>query len=190
MDYQKTSLKPRIAFAIRRLELQKQKLEQAIERFTQRDKAIFARIVDAHTKHDKSRATVFSNELVEIRKMTKIIIKAHLGLEYAIECLRKIDPTDEAYAAHLLNVISLTETVVILKNVRAELVSIFPEAENELGEIGNGLSGVMVEVGQNAGVPLNFNEIKESISKIMTGITAAAEQKMKDKYPEVPSGFV
>ncbi len=64
-------LKPRLDFAVRRIELQVQKLDQATDRFSQRDKAIFARIVDAYTKHDSARANVFANELAEVRKMSK-----------------------------------------------------------------------------------------------------------------------
>ncbi|MGB9676384.1 MAG: hypothetical protein ACPL0C_04280, partial [Candidatus Bathyarchaeales archaeon] len=71
-------LKPRLDFAVRRIELQIQKLDQATERFSQRDKAIFARIVDAYTKHDTARANVFANELAEIRKMEKLIMNARL----------------------------------------------------------------------------------------------------------------
>ena len=73
-------LGPRLSFINRRLELQTQKLNQAIERFTQRDKAIFARIVDALTKHDQARANVFSNELVEVRQMLHTILdrKTHV----------------------------------------------------------------------------------------------------------------
>src|SRR4030043_208939 len=69
-------LRPRLDFAVRRIELQVQKLDQATERFSQRDKTIFARIVDAYTKHDTSRANVFANELAEIRKMERLIINA------------------------------------------------------------------------------------------------------------------
>ena len=64
-------LKPRLDFAVRRIELQTQKLDQATERVSQRDKAIFARIVDSYTKHDTARANVFANELAEIRKMER-----------------------------------------------------------------------------------------------------------------------
>ena len=61
-------LKPRLDFAVRRIELQVQKLDQATDRFSQRDKAIFARIVDAYTKHDTARANVFANELLKSAK--------------------------------------------------------------------------------------------------------------------------
>ena len=74
-------LKPRLDFAVRRIELQVQKLDQATDRFSQRDKAIFARIVDAYAKHDSARANVFANELAEVRKMSKLIMNAKLALE-------------------------------------------------------------------------------------------------------------
>src|SRR3989337_3452270 len=67
-------LKPRLDFAVRRIELQVQKLDQATDRFGQRDKAIFARIVDAYTKHDTDRENVFANELAEVRKRERLII--------------------------------------------------------------------------------------------------------------------
>lgn len=83
-------LKPRLDFAVRRIELQVQKLDQATDRFGQRDKTIFARIVDAYTKHDTARANVFANELAEIRKMEKLIINARLALEQIVLRLRTV----------------------------------------------------------------------------------------------------
>ncbi|MEM2947771.1 MAG: hypothetical protein QXN96_06015 [Candidatus Bathyarchaeia archaeon] len=83
-------LKPRLDMAVRRIELQIQKLDQASERFSQRDKSIFARIVDAYTKHDMARANVFANELAEIRKMEKMIMQARLALEQIVLRLRTV----------------------------------------------------------------------------------------------------
>jgi division protein CdvB (Snf7/Vps24/ESCRT-III family) len=55
-------------FAVRRIELQIQRLDNASDRFSERDKSIFVRIVEAYSKHDMPRANVFANELAEIRK--------------------------------------------------------------------------------------------------------------------------
>ncbi len=41
-------LKPRLDFAVRRIELQVQRLDKTNERFSERDKSIFARIVDSY----------------------------------------------------------------------------------------------------------------------------------------------
>jgi len=131
-------LKPRLDFAVRRIELQVQKLDQATDRFSQRDKALFAKIVDAYTRHDTARANVFANELAEIRKMERLIINARLALEQIVLRLRTVSELGDVVS-------TLGPAVGVLRSVRAGLVSVFPEAENELGEIGNLLSGIMIE---------------------------------------------
>lgn len=175
-------LKPRLDFAVRRIELQVQKLDQAAERFSQRDKAIFARIVDAYTKHDTARANVFANELAEVRKMEKLIINARLALEQIVLRLRTVSELGDVVS-------TLGPAVGVLRNVRAGLVSIFPEAETELGEIGNLLSGIMIEAGQSSGMTLNFDTVNEDAQKILAEAATVAEQKVKDKFPELPPGM-
>lgn len=175
-------LKPRLDFAVRRIELQVQKLDQATERFSQRDKTIFARIVDAYTKHDTSRANVFASELAEIRKMERLIINARLALEQIVLRLRTVSELGDVVS-------TLGPAVGVLRSVRAGLVSVFPEAESELGEIGNMLSGIMMEAGQGSGMTLNFDAVNEDASKILTEAATVAEQRIKDKFPDLPAGI-
>jgi division protein CdvB (Snf7/Vps24/ESCRT-III family) len=175
-------LKPRLDFAVRRIELQVQKLDQATDRFGQRDKTIFARIVDAYTKHDTARANVFASELAEIRKMEKLIINARLALEQIVLRLRTVSELGDVVS-------TLGPAVGVLRSVRAGLVSVFPEAENELGEIGNMLSGIMIEAGQGSGMTLNFDTVNEDASKILTEAATVAEQKVKEKFPDLPPGI-
>jgi division protein CdvB (Snf7/Vps24/ESCRT-III family) len=175
-------LKPRLDFAVRRIELQVQKLDQATERFSQRDKTIFARIVDAYTKHDAARANVFATELAEIRKMERLIINARLALEQIVLRLRTVSELGDVVS-------TLGPAVGVLRSVRAGLVSVFPEAENELGEIGNLLSGIMIEAGQSSGMTLNFDSANEDAQKILTEAATVAEQRIKEKFPELPPGI-
>jgi division protein CdvB (Snf7/Vps24/ESCRT-III family) len=175
-------LKPRLDFAVRRIELQIQKLDQATDRFSQRDKTIFARIVDAYTKHDSSRANVFANELAEIRKMERLIINARLALEQIVLRLRTVSELGDVVS-------TLGPAVGVLRSVRAGLVSVFPEAESELGEIGNMLSGIMMEAGSGTGMTLNFDNVNEDAGKILNEAATVAEQRIKDKFPELPPGM-
>jgi division protein CdvB (Snf7/Vps24/ESCRT-III family) len=175
-------LKPRLDFAVRRIELQVQKLDQATDRFSQRDKTIFARIVDAYSKHDSSRANVFANELAEIRKMERLIINARLALEQIVLRLRTVSELGDVVS-------TLGPAVGVLRSVRAGLVSVFPEAESELGEIGNMLSGIMMEAGSGTGMTLNFDNVNEDAGKILNEAATVAEQRIKDKFPELPPGM-
>src|SRR5665648_383184 len=63
-------LKPRLDFAIRKLDMQTSKLDQANERFTQKDKALFAKLVDAYTQHDQAHANIYATEPVSYTHLT------------------------------------------------------------------------------------------------------------------------
>ncbi|MGC9345370.1 MAG: Snf7 family protein [Candidatus Bathyarchaeales archaeon] len=175
-------LKPRLDMAVRRIELQVQKLDQASERFSQRDKSIFARIVDAYTKHDMARANVFANELAEIRKMEKMIMHARLALEQITLRLRTVSELGDVVS-------TLGPAVGVLRAVKSGMANIFPEAERELGQIGNLLSGIIVDAGQSTGTTINFETANEDAQKILTEAAAVAEQKVKEKFPELPAGI-
>jgi division protein CdvB (Snf7/Vps24/ESCRT-III family) len=175
-------LKPRLDAAVRRIELQVNKLDQASEKFSVRDRTIFARIVDAYTKHDTARANVFANELAEIRKMEKLITNARLALEQIVLRLRTVSELGDVVS-------TLGPAVGVLRSVRTGLVSVFPEAENELGEIGNLLSGIMMEAGTETGMSLNFNAVNEDATKILTEASTVAEQRIKEKFPDLPPGI-
>jgi division protein CdvB (Snf7/Vps24/ESCRT-III family) len=175
-------LKPRLDAAVRRIELQVNKLDQASEKFSQRDRTIFARIVDAYTKHDTARANVFANELAEIRKMEKLITNARLALEQIVLRLRTVSELGDVVS-------TLGPAVGVLRTVRSGLVSVFPEAESELGEIGNLLSGIMMEAGTETGMSLNFNAVNEDATKILTEASTVAEQRIKEKFPDLPPGI-
>lgn len=175
-------LKPRLDFAIRRIELQIQRLDKASDRFSERDKSIFKRIVDAYSKHDMPRANVFANELAEIRKMEKMIMHARLALEQIALRLSTVSELGDV-------VTTLAPAVGVLRGVRNGMSAIFPEAERELGQIGNLLSGIIIDAGQSTGLSINFETANEDAQKILTEAATVAEQKIKEKFPELPAGM-
>jgi len=175
-------LRPQLDAAVRRVELQVQKLDQAGDRFSQRDKAIFTKIVDAYTKHDMSRANVFANELAEIRKMERMIMHARLALEQIVLRLRTVSELGDVVS-------TLGPAVNVLRAVKSGMSGIFPEAERELGQIGNILSGIIMEAGQNSGTQINFDTANEDAQGILNEAAAIAEQKVQEKFPKLPAAF-
>ena len=174
-------LKPRLDRAIRRIELQIQKLDRASERFSQRDKSIFAKIVEAYTQHDMARANILANELAEIRKMEKMIMHAKLALEQIVLRLSTVSELGDI-------VTTLAPAVSVLRRVRGGMAMIFPEAERELGEIGDLLNGIIIEAGQTTGSTINFEAANEDAQKILNEAATVAEQRIKEKLPELPAG--
>ncbi len=175
-------LKPRLDFAIRRLRLQIQNLDKAAERFSQKDKSLFGKIVAAYAKHDSAHANIYANELAELRKMEKLIMNARLALDQVLLRLQTVTEFGDI-------VTTLGPAIGVLRTVSAGLVGVLPEAENELGDIGNMLSGLMFDVGQSSGLNLNFNSVNEDAAKILTEAATVAEQKISSNFPDLPAGL-
>ena len=175
-------LKPRLDFAVKRMEMQIQKLDKASDRFNQRDKAIFTKIVDAYTKHDMARANVFANELAEIRKMEKMIMNSRLALEQIVLRLSTVSELGDVVS-------TLAPAVSVLSSVKAGMSAVFPEAERELGSIGNLLSGIIMDAGYNTGMNIDFQSAGDDAQKILTEAATVAEQKVKEKFPDLPTSL-
>jgi division protein CdvB (Snf7/Vps24/ESCRT-III family) len=175
-------LKPRMELAVRRLQLQINKLDQANDRFTQKDKALFNKLVDAYSKHDTAHANIYANELAEVRKMAKLVMNARLALDQVTLRLQTCTEFGDLVS-------NLGPAIGVLRSVSSCLTGVVPEAENELGEIGNMLSGLMFDAGLNSGSTMNFSNVSEDAAKILDEAAAVAEQKVNANFPDLPPGL-
>jgi division protein CdvB (Snf7/Vps24/ESCRT-III family) len=175
-------LKNRMNHATKRLEIQIQKLDQSTERFSQKDKALFKKIVAAYEEHDTAHANIYANELAEVRKMERLVMNSKLALDQVLLRLQTCTELGDI-------VTTLGPAIGVLRSVSKGLVGVIPDAENELGDISNMLSGLMFDCGASSGMSLNFNNVNEDASKILAEAAAVAEQKISANLPELPSGF-
>ncbi|MDR2700166.1 MAG: Snf7 family protein [Nitrososphaerota archaeon] len=179
---QQPPLKQRLDMATRKLDVQVNRLDQMSERFTQKDRALFTKLVDAYQQHDMAHANIYATELAEIRKMSKLIMNARLALDQINLRIKT--------ATELGDIVSMLGPCIgVLRSVNGGIGGILPAAENELGEIGDLLSGLMMEAGTNSGMSLNFNTVNEDAAKILTEASIVAEQKIGANFPDLPSGM-
>jgi division protein CdvB (Snf7/Vps24/ESCRT-III family) len=75
----------------------------------------------------------------------------------------------------------------VIRGVKQGLVGVLPEAESEIGEISGLLSSILVDAGTVGGYSLNFEAANEDAERILAEASAVAEQRMKEKFPEIPS---
>lgn len=179
---QPAPLKPRLDYAVKRLELQMNRLDQANDRFTQKDKALFNKIVDAYSKHDTAHANIYANELAEVRKMAKLTMNARLALDQIALRIRTVTEFGDIVS-------TLGPAVGVLRSVSVGMVGVLPEAENELADIGNMLSGIMFDAGSGAGMTLNFDSVNEDAAKILSEAATVAEQRVSQNFPDLPTGI-
>jgi division protein CdvB (Snf7/Vps24/ESCRT-III family) len=175
-------LKPRLDYAVKRLELQMNRLDQANDRFTQKDKTLFAKLVDAYTKHDTAHANIYANELAEIRKMAKLTMNARLALDQIALRIKTVSEFGDIVS-------TLGPAIGVLRGVAVGMVGVLPEAENELADIGNMLSGIMFDAGSGTGMTLNFDSVNEDAAKILSEAATVAEQRVSQNFPDLPTGL-
>jgi division protein CdvB (Snf7/Vps24/ESCRT-III family) len=173
-------LKPRLEAAIRQIQIQISKLDATSLKLKERDAAIFNKIVSAIQKHDMQHATVFANELAEIRKMNKMVTAAKLALEQIVLRLNTVQELGDI-------VVTLAPAMGVIRSIRSGLVSVLPEAESEISEISNLLGSILIDAGQLGAATINFEAANEDAERILAEASAVAEQKMREKFPEIPA---
>ena len=175
-----SQLKPSLDRAVQRLEGQIQRLDQTSNRLSERDKSLFAKVVEAYSKHDQPHASAFANELTEIRKTEKTVMNARLALEQIVLRLKTV--TELGDMVHTLGPV-----IGVLGSVRNAITGVLPDAGRELEQIGVELNGIIANAGQTTGLTLDFATSNEEAQKILTEAATIAEERAKEKFPELPA---
>jgi division protein CdvB (Snf7/Vps24/ESCRT-III family) len=176
----KGALKPRVQTAIKKLSLQISKLDNMLTKLKERDAKIFQRIVEATQQHDTQKSKVLSNELAEIRKVSKILGSARIALERIELRLTTFNDLGDT-------VVTIMPTMGLMKNLKSSLGKVMPGAEQEIGQMADMLGGFMTDsfAGDGAfGIDDSTNMESE---KILQEAAAVAENSTGDLFPSVPS---
>ena len=173
-------LKRKIDLARTKLKMQVDKLDQVSARMMERDKGLFNKVVDAFAKHDMDRATLYANELAELRKMSKIILFSKLSLEKVLLRLETIRDVGDL-------VVAMAPVIGVVRAVKSSLAGILPDAERELGELADVLGGLVSDMGELTGYSPTM-EASEEAQKILEEAMTIAEQRMREKLPEISAG--
>lgn len=177
-------LKPRLETAVNKLQLQTSKLDTMITKLNERDASLFRRVVDSMQRHDADSAKVLSNELAEVRKISRTLGQAKMALEQVSLRLSTIHEMGDAMVA-------LGPAISSIKSLKPSLGRFVPGADSEINNMQSLLSGIMMESlqGSNAGIEFNTSGGGD-IDQIMMEASAVAEQRVNDKFPSIPTGSV
>lgn len=173
-----SQLRPRLDLTINRLENQIQRLDQTGSRLSERDKSLFAKVVESYSKHDQQHASAFANELTEIRKTEITVMNVKLALEQIVLRLRTVTEVGDMVS-------TIAPVISVLGNVKKAIVGVLPDAGKELEQIGIELSGIITDAGQTTGLTIDFAATNEEAQKILTEAAAVAEERTKQKLPEL-----
>ena len=172
-------LKPRLDQATRQIQTVMAKLDTAMLKLRDRDAFLFGKIVSSLQKRDSQRASMFANELAELRRMNKMVTQSKLALEQVVLRLNTVTDLGEV-------VTTLAPATSIVRNLREGLAGVMPEAEGEMSEISGLLSGILVDAGSSGGTSLNFETANEEAERALAEAAAVAETRMRERFPDIP----
>jgi division protein CdvB (Snf7/Vps24/ESCRT-III family) len=173
-------LRPRIETAINKLQLQISKLDALIVKMNERDASIFRRIVDSMQRHDTDSARVLSNELAEVRKISKTLNQAKMALDQVAMRLSTIHDMGDAMVA-------LGPAMTSIKGLKSSLGRFIPGADSEINNMQALLGSIMVDSVQNqSGIDINTGAGSD-IDQIMMEASAVAEHGISEKLPSIPA---
>lgn len=175
-------LKPRLDGLLRQIQIVMAKLDGSMAKIRDRDSALFAKTVAAVQKHENQRASMFANELAEVRKMGQMVTQSRLALEQIVLRLNTITEMGDI-------VTTLAPATSIVRNVKQDILGVMPEAESEMGEVSSLLSGILVDAGSIGGYTMNFETANEEAERALSEAAAVAESRMKEKFPDVPQSL-
>ena len=175
----KGPLKPRVQMAIQRLQKQIAKLDGMLNKLKERDAKLFERIVAATQQHDTQASKVLSNELAEIRKVSRVLGNARTALEQ-IEL--------RLSTAHDLGdtIVTIMPTIGLMKSLKSSLSKFMPGAEQEINHMAEMLGGLMTDTfsgDASFGIDATTNDESE---KILQEAAAVAETSVDNKFPTTP----
>jgi division protein CdvB (Snf7/Vps24/ESCRT-III family) len=173
------ALKPRIQTAVNKLQVQISKMDSMLTKLHERDAQLFQRVVTAMQQHDTSTSRVLSNELAEIRKVTKMLGNARMSLEQVQLRLTTIHDLGDAMVA-------IGPAMSTMKGLKSSLGRFMPEADAELNAMSQTLNGLMMDSLAGDSFSMESDASSEETEKILQEASAVAEQQIGEKFPSVP----
>ena len=172
-------LKPRLDALVRQINGVMARLDGSMAKIRDRDAQLFAKTVAAVQKHETQRASMFANELAEVRKVGKMVTQSKLALEQIVLRLNTITEMGDI-------VTTLAPATSIVRNIKQDIIGVMPDAEGEMGEVSSLLSGILVDAGSIGGYTMNFETANEEAERALSEAAAVAESRMKEKFPDIP----
>ena len=177
---QEGPLKPRVHEGVNKLQIQISKLDGMLNKIRERDARLFQRIVAAMKKHDNQSSRILSNELAELRKVSKTVAAARMALEQVQLRLTTIHDLGDAMVA-------IGPAMQTMKGLKGSLGQFMPEADAELNGMTQTLNGLMMDSLAGETFSADSEISNGETEDILREASSVAEQQLGDQFPSVPA---
>jgi len=155
------------------------RIELACSKLAKRDQELFDACIFHTKKGSKARASIYANEIAEIRRVLSILDHTRLAVERAIlrlETLRIVSPTLEP----------LQEAFKEVKNAFNLVANVIPSMTPELNKLTSVVNEILGETEFNLSMPTPAVVNDPNAESILREAAAIVEEELKTKIPEPP----
>jgi len=163
---------------IAELEVQVEKLKRISQRLTSRGRELFEKCVRAQQQRDGMAASMYAEEVAQMRKSSSVIIKGELSLERVVLRLRSIIDFKQA-------IDSVGPAIKVIEQVQSELRAVAPEVSANLASLNDTLDDLLVSAGSISGGIAEATVIDQEAQGILKEASVIAEQRVKSSFPDM-----
>jgi len=156
------------------------RLELALSKLEKRDKELFDACSFHMRKGSKERATIYANEIAEIRKVLSFLQNIQIAVERAIlrlDTLKVMTPTIESFKAVFSDV----------KNALGQVANVMPSITPEIDRLNNVINEVLVDTQFNVAMPEPSIANDPTTEAILQEAADTVEQQLQSRIPEPPA---
>jgi len=175
-----TSLKNRIVFAEKKLQLQISRLDDTHQKLQQNHDHVFQKLVAAQKIGNESRAKAYALEVQEIRKVRKVIGEAKLAMEQIKLRLNTVSELGDV-------VVTLSPCMSLIKGLAPSISGFVPEINTSMNELSNMLGNMITDSSLKTESIMESNQDNADTRAILEEVHAVLEGETKTNMPEPPS---
>jgi len=175
-----TSLKNRIVFAEKKLELQISRLNDTHQKLQQNHDHVFQKLVAAQKIGNESRAKAYALEVQEIRKVRKVIGEAKLAMEQIKLRLNTVSELGDV-------VVTLSPCMSLIKGLAPSISGFVPEINTSMNELSNMLGNMITDSSLKTESIMESNQDNADTRSILEEVHAVLESETETNIPEPPS---
>ena len=175
-----TSLKNRIVFAEKKLQIQISRLEDTHQKLQQNHDHVFQKLVAAQKIGNEPRAKAYALEVQEIRKVRKVIGEAKLAMEQIKLRLNTVSELGDV-------VVTLSPCMSLIKGLAPSISGFVPEINTSMNELSNMLGNMITDSSLKTESIMESNQDNADTRAILEEVHAVLEGETKTNMPEPPS---
>jgi division protein CdvB (Snf7/Vps24/ESCRT-III family) len=179
LGQKKPSIQENAIAAVYKLEATLNKLRHTTDGLTRKDEKLFSKCIEAQVAKNLQRAVMYANECAQVRNMAKLVISSELVIEQAIVRLQTIGELGDI-------MVTMSPVVEVVQETRGRLFGVIPSVAGKLDEVTHMLSSSLTEMSSGNSSENGAQGSNKEALKILEEANVAAEEKFREKFPELP----